>query len=78
MTFALPVMVASAAISRLKFKFMAINAHVFDLYFFFKNPDIAERQDSKPGTQLGLLRKTSSGSERQAVGFLRLLGWVGW
>jgi hypothetical protein len=39
LTFALSVMVASAAISLVKFKFMAINAHVFDLYFFLKNPD---------------------------------------
>src|SRR5262249_28137552 len=39
LTFALSAMVASAAISLVKFKFMAMNAHVFDLYFFFKNPD---------------------------------------
>jgi hypothetical protein len=39
LTFALSVMVASAAISRVKYKFMDHNVHVFDLYFFFKNPD---------------------------------------
>src|SRR5262245_9288182 len=39
LTLALSFMVASAGISRVKFKFMAINAHVFDLYFFFKNTD---------------------------------------
>jgi phosphoglycerol transferase MdoB-like AlkP superfamily enzyme len=41
LTFALSVMVASAIISLVKFKFMGINAHAFDLYFFFKNPDTA-------------------------------------